>query len=110
MDGVQIRAHLDSNGEDLAIEHVQDVEDILAWNKESRRDEQPSDWGRHIARIPNVLYVKWLDEEHAKGRTDLRMFTREFDQIVHKKLKDPEYAYLRTDKPALITGWLGFGS
>lgn len=110
MSELLLKAHLDSNGEDLAIETVQDVEDIIEWNKEARRDEQKSDWGRHIARIPNVIYIRWLDEEHARGRTDLRPFTKEFDEIVQKKLEDPEWAYLRTDKPALIKGWMGFGS
>ena len=97
------RFHFD-NGK-VAVEHTQDVEPILDWNKESRREEQPSDWGRHIARIPNVIYVRWLDEEHARGNTSLRMFTPEFDLIVHKKLQDPEWAYLRTDRPALVSGW-----
>ena len=99
------RFHLDPNGTDLSIEHVQDVEPILDWNKEARRDEQKSDWGRHIARIPNVRYVQWLNEEHTKGNTNLRLFTREFDQIVRKKLHDPDFAYLRVDKPPLQVGW-----
>ncbi len=105
MDGVLIRAHLDSNGEDLAIEHVQDVEPILRWNREARRDEQRSEWGRHVARIPNVIYVKWLNEEHGRGHTSLRMFTPEFDLVVQRKLDDPEWAYLRTDRPKLQAGW-----
>ena len=67
MGPVLIRPHFDSNGGDLAIEHIQDVEPILHWNSEARRDEQRSEWGRHVARIPNVVYVKWLNEEHAKG-------------------------------------------
>lgn len=100
-----VRFHLDTNGQDLAIEHVQDVEPILEWNKEARRDTQKSDWGRHVARIPNVIYVQWLDEEHRKGNTQLRMFTPEFDAIVQKKLQDPEWAYLRVDRPALQAGW-----
>lgn len=110
MDGVTVRPHFDSNGQDLAIEHVQDVEPILNWNCEARREEQHSDWGRHVAKIPNVIYVQWLNEEHARGNTDLRLFTPEFDAIVQKKLQDPDWAYLRTDKPALIAGWMGFGS
>jgi len=105
MDGVLVRPHFDSNGQDLAIEHVQDCEPILEWNKEARRDEQKSDWGRHVARIPNVVYMKWLDEEYAKGNTNLRLFTEEFDRIVQKKLQDPEWAHLRVDKPALQVGW-----
>lgn len=105
MSGVLIRPHLDSNGRDIAIEHVQDVEPILEWNKESRRDEQRGDWGRHVARIPNVVYVKWLDEEHARGNISLRLFTEEFDLIVQEKLNDPEWAYLRTDRPTLQAAW-----
>lgn len=105
MSDVLIRPHFDANGKDLAVEHVQDVAPILEWNKEARRDEQRSDWGRHVARIPNVIYVKWLHEEHAKGNTSLRMFTEEFDRIVQRKLQDPEWAYLRTDRPALQVGW-----
>lgn len=105
MEGVQIRPLLDRNGRDLAIEHIQDVEPILRWNKRARQDEQRSEWGRHVARIPNVVYVKWLHEQHAKGNTSLRMFTADFDRIVQKKLDDPEWAYLRTDRPALQSGW-----
>lgn len=96
---------LDSNGQDLAIRHVQDVEPILERNKILRSQDQQSDWGRHIAEIPNVIYIRWLDEEHARGNTSLRMFTPAFDEIVAKKLKDPEWAYLRVDKPSLIMGW-----
>ena len=110
MSDVDVKVHLDSNGQDLAVEHVQDVEDILEWNKEARGIEQRSDWGRHKARIPNVIYVKWLNEEHDKGNTNLRLFSKEFDQIVNKKLEDPDWYHLRVDRPALITGWMGFGS
>jgi hypothetical protein len=96
-----------SNGKDLAIEHRQDVEPILEWNRQARREEQKSDWGRHVARIPNVIYVKWLDEERGRGNINLRLFTPEFDAIVQKKLQDPDWAYLRVDKPALQVGFLG---
>jgi hypothetical protein len=105
MDGMMVRPHFDSNGKDLAIEHIQDVEPVLRWNNRARQDEQRSDWARHVARIPNVIYVKWLDEEHAKGNTGVRMFTPEFDLIVQRKLEDPEWAYLRTDRPKLQAGW-----
>lgn len=105
MDGLTVIPHLDSNGRDIAVEHVQDVEPILDWNREARRSEQHSDWGRHVARIPNVIYVKWLDEERARGNAVLKLFTPEFDQIVQKKLCDPEWAYLRTDRPKLQAGW-----
>jgi hypothetical protein len=100
---IDVRFHRD--GKNVAVEHVQDVEPILERNKMLRGEEQRSDWGRHVASIPNVIYVKWLDEEHRKGNTSLRMFTPEFDLIVQKKLQDPEWAYLRVDRPKLQAGW-----
>lgn len=102
---LETRIHLDSNGQDLAVEHVQDVEPILEWNKAARNDEQRSDWGRHIARIPNVTLVQWMNEEHARGNENFRLFTKEADELIARKLKDPDWAYLRVDKPALVMGW-----
>jgi len=85
--------------EKLVVAHtMQDVEPILEQNKELRSMKQKSDWGRHIATIPAVILVKWFNEEYARGNVSLRMFTAQFDEIVHKKLRDPEWAYLRTDK------------
>lgn len=102
---IDARVHLDPNGKDLTIAHVQDVEDILGWNKEARTREQRSDWGRHKARIPNVIYVRWLNDEYRKGNTNLRLFTYEFDQIVNKHLDNPDWFHLRVDRPALQVGW-----
>lgn len=96
---------LDPNGQDMAIRHEQDVEPILEWNKVARTQQQRSDWGRHVASIPNVIYVQWLDEEYKKGNTGLRLFTPEFDALVARKLKDPEWAYLRVDAPSMQAGW-----
>jgi hypothetical protein len=85
--------------EGLIIAHsVQDVEPILEQNKVLRSMPQKSDWGRHVASIPNVIMVKWANEEYAAGNTSLRMFTKEFDELVERKLKDPEWKFLRTDK------------
>ena len=105
MDDLALRPIFDADGSTLTVVHTQDVEPILEANKLKRMLEQPSDWGREIADIPNVIYVQWLNEEHARGNTSLRMFTAEFDAIVHRKLQDPDWAYLRTDKPALQAGW-----
>ncbi len=101
---------LDSNGQDLAVEHWQDVEPILEQNKISRSLEQKSDCVREIADIPCVILLRWLNEEHAKGNTTITLLSAEMDRLVKKKLQDPEWAYLRTDKPSLIMGWMGFGS
>ena len=76
----------------------QDVEPILARNHALRCEPQRSDWGRHVATIPNVILVRWLNEEYARGNTQLRIFAKEFDELVARKLEDPDWAYLRTDK------------
>jgi len=108
---LQTRILLDSNGQDLAVENVQDVEPILEQNKVLRTlDQTKTDGMKEVAEIPNVTLIQWLNEEHARGNGNLRLFTPEFDAIVKKKLQDPDWAYLRTDKPALIVGWMGFGS
>ncbi len=102
---VNTRFHLDANGRDLSVERIQDVEDILARNKMLRGEEQRSDWGRHVASIPCIILERWLNEEAARGNQTLRWGSREFDALVAQKLRDPDWAYLRTDKPTLMVGW-----
>jgi hypothetical protein len=80
----------------------QDVAPILERNKLLRNMPQPprrrGDWGRHVATIPNVILVRWLNEEYARGNVSLRMFSKEFDALVARKLADPDWKFLRTDK------------
>lgn len=101
--------HLHFDGNKTIVEQVQDVEGILEQNKAMRAERQTSEWGRHVASIPNVIMVRWLNEEYMRGNINLRMFTTEFDELVARKLKDPEWAYLRTDS-AQVQSFLGFGS
>jgi hypothetical protein len=91
---MQTRLTLDPDGLVVA-ETIQDVEPILARNKALRGERQASDWGRHVATIPNVLIVKWLNEE---GADVLRMGSEEFGAFIRRKLDDPEWRLLRTDK------------
>jgi len=85
--------------------NTQDVEPILELNKVQRSQDQRSEWGRHIATIPNVILLQWYYEEVQKGNLDLQMYTEEFDRIIARKLQDPDWAHLRTDKPKLQAGW-----
>lgn len=101
---------VDEGEKRLTFVNVQDVEPILELNKAQRSEEQNSDWGRRIARIPNAVMLQWYYDEVAKGNASLQMYSEEFDRIILAKLQDPDWAHLRTDKPALITGWMGFGS
>ena len=104
-----VKFHLDSNGKDFAVESVQDVEPILERNKQLRGERQRSDWGRHVASIPNVIMTRWLNEEWERGNTTIRLFGPEMDRLVERKLKDPDWAWLRTDS-AQVQGFMGFGS
>ena len=81
----------------IVAESWQDVEPILEHNKMLRSKPQKSDWGRHVATIPNVILMRWFNEEHERGRTGLALFSKEFDAVVKRKLDDPDWAYLRTD-------------
>jgi hypothetical protein len=94
---MQTRLVLDRNDKVVIADSWQDVEPILERNKALRRESQRSDWGRHVATIPNVILVKWLNEEHARGNVGLRLFGREFDALVARKLCDPEWKELRVD-------------
>lgn len=89
---------LDRTEKLIVAETMQDVEPILEQNKMLRATPQKSDWGRHIASIPNVIVTKWLNEEWARGNTNLRPFTKEFDELVTLKLQDPDWKYLRVDR------------
>ena len=104
---LDVRFHFD--GDRMAVETSQDVGDILERNKRLRLEAQKSDWGRHVASIPNVILTKWLNEEWERGNSTIRLFGPEMDALVARKLKDPEWAYLRTDS-GHVQGFLGFGS
>lgn len=93
----------------VVVHSMQDVEPILEYNKELRTQPQHSDWGRHVASIPNVIITQWLNEEWMRGNVGLRPFTKEFDELVKRKLNDPDWKYLRTDSQS-VQGIMGFGS
>lgn len=95
----QTRVLLDRTEKQIVADTWQDVEPILERNAALRAETQRSDWGRHVASIPNVVIVQWMNEEHARGNNVLP-FTKEFDEVIARKLKDPNWAYLRTDNPA----------
>lgn len=96
MSDVMHRIHRDHGERTTTFEVVQDVQPILEWNKVLRSQRQKSDWGRHVASVPNVIINRWLQEEWARGNTTIQLGDAEFMQMVRKKLRDPEWAYLRT--------------
>lgn len=89
----------------ITVYNEDDVTDILEHNKKLRSMEQDGDF-RHIASIPNVILVKWLNDERNRGR-DIQFLSKEMDELVARKLRDPDWAYLRTDGPR---HWVGYGN
>lgn len=77
----------------FTIERVQDVEDILEENKRLQKIAQKSDWGRHIATIPCVILERWINED---GVNYLQLPKQELARLIDRKLKDPDWMFLRT--------------
>jgi len=83
---------------DLTVHSYQDVEDIIEANKRAQNaDKQTGDF-RKIASIPNNILLQWLNEEWARGNIDLKWSSPEFDAMIQRKLRDPDWRHLRTDK------------
>jgi len=96
---MSVRTELHFDGGNMTVNRVQDVEDIIERNKRLQSEDQRSDWGRHIADIPNVIIERWLNEEWQRGNSAIRLFSPEFNALVKRKLRDPDWAWLRaTDK------------
>jgi hypothetical protein len=90
---VETRAHYDDGK--LIFERVQDVEPILDHNKALQNTAQKRGDFRHIGTIPNVILEKWMNEE---GAPVLTMSKDEFARFIRRKLNDPDWRHLRTDK------------
>ena len=75
-----------------------DVEPLLERNKELRAMPQKSDWAKQVADIPCIILVQWLEDAWKHGNKHLTLFSPEFYELVARKLRDPDYAFLRTDK------------
>jgi hypothetical protein len=89
---VQTQYHFDADGL-LTVNRVQDCEDIIENNKLLQTVEQKSDWGRQIASIPCIVLERWIRED---GVNYLALPGDEFGRLVKRKLRDPDWAWLRT--------------
>jgi hypothetical protein len=97
-DAVRTDIVLDRADGRLIVASEQDVEPVLEHNAALRAEPQRRDWGRHVATIPNVILLRWLNEEYARGNVSLRPFTAEFNALVQRKLADPDWKHLRVDR------------
>lgn len=102
------RLSLDRTEKLIVAESIQDVEPILEHAKRLQSEEQKSDWGRHVATVPDVFIVRELNKEHARGNTSLRYLGPGFDEWFSRTfVNNPEYKHFRTDNPSnpFHMGW-----
>ncbi len=102
-----LRLHQDRTEKLIIAENIQDVEPIIDHNKDLQAQPQKSEWGRHVASVPDVIVTKWLNEEYARGNTELRYLGPGFDKWFQKKINDPDNKAWRTDNPSnpFHLGW-----
>ena len=94
---ITTRAHYDAVERKFIIERVEDVEYQIELNKVLQTTPQPkNETFNHVASIPPIFIEKWLNEEWSRGNVDMRLFDREFDDLVFKKLRDPDWRFLKT--------------
>jgi hypothetical protein len=105
--GIILQPQYDPDSKRLIVGQWQDVEDIIELNKRlANEPPRRSDWGRHYATIPHNIRFKWWIEE-TNGSLDMPIFSARFEnEVVAKKLEDPEWKYLRVDLGcAFRIGW-----
>lgn len=93
-------------GQIAVVTREDDLDPFLDLNAALRTMEQDrkSDF-RHHASIPNIVLTQWLNEEWNKGNHNIRFLSEEFNQLVERKLQDPDWAYLRVDGPNSRVGY-----
>lgn len=95
--GPQTEVHFDAEGRIVFNRRVDDLDPILDANKsEATHKTHDTELGRHIGEIPNIIVERWLNEEFERGNIHLRPFTAEFAELVKRKLRDPDWMWLRT--------------
>lgn len=94
--------HLDKSDGSITFERWQDCQPILEHNARLRTMSQKSDWLRHRACIPNVIWEKWMNDD---GVNLFRLPIHELDKYLERKLRDPDWQKLAVDGPQSFWGW-----
>ena len=83
---------------DWAMETIQDVSDVLDFNKAAQNHIDPTvgdGWARHVAKIPTIFFEKWRNDY------GIDIYNRDHEDAVMRLLDDPEWRWLRTDNSQL---------
>lgn len=87
--------YVDGEGEQFHIEKVQDVEPILDANRRDRNSgANDNGWLRHVARIPMIVHLQWLNEGFDCQDPNNR-------SALMRRLNSSEWQYLRTSTTTL---------
>jgi hypothetical protein len=97
MSDIRTRFH-PGNGEFTIQRHDPDVEPTLEANKALQKETQKSESFHHIASIPAIIIEKWMSES---GAPLLSMPSHEFQRFIRKKLRDPDWLWLKTTSKRL---------
>lgn len=95
MSEVKTTIHVDESDNVFHWVRVQDCEPIIEANKRMQNEKQTSDTWRLVARIPDVVIELWLIEEEKRGHF-VKYLSKEFDELLERKLADPDWKWLRT--------------
>ena len=87
--------HVDRTDKVARLVAWQDCEPIVEENKRLQNAPKQRGEFRKVATIPNVIAFRWLTEEWARGNP-VRYLSPEFDELVKRKLADPDWKWLRT--------------
>lgn len=74
----------------------QDCESILDANKRMQNGEKQVGNMRLTSQIPVIIIEQWLREEWQRGNIGLKLADAEFDALIFRKLRDPDWKWLRT--------------
>ena len=93
-----IKTTMEIKGDKTTISKSQDVTGLLDFNKAKASElgkQIYSDAYNHVASIPAILQVKWLQEE------GLNIYNPDHAERLKRKLNSNEYRYLRTSELVL---------
>jgi hypothetical protein len=90
---IQTRFHPHSDGSFTIQRREDDVSPTLEMNKALQNTPQKAESFHHIASIPAIVIEKWMSES---GAPLLSMPAHEFQRFIRRKLRDPEWMWLKT--------------
>ena len=96
------QTHISVKDGKVNVLRTHDAEPIVEANKEAQKDPGRGFWknkaARRIGTIPPVLFERFLKEEFGAALVKMKPMERHraIMKMLHKKLRDPDWRWLRT--------------